>query len=262
MNKKIIAVIIGVIIVSICATVGIVYANNIRISEEQIENLTEEDKVVKTEIAKYSDTKMDFRKNMQEEISGKKHDIHFVEVNEYNTKKVVYKNDLEDEFEYNIETGKLCEAVIYSNVVKKTDDSINIDEAHKIAMKLLPKDVNLNEYTQYAYRETNKGYFFWYIRYFGKYRSTDSFSATIGFDGSVVSLSDSTHIFNGKNIDFDEKYITAKIDEFAKENGAVNVKYDYATVLIDHGKICVDISYDIEQEDGSVGWYGTPIELE
>ena len=129
-------------------------------------------------------------------------------------------------------------------------------------MELLPDEVDLDEYTQYAYRETNKGYFFWYIRYFGKYSSTDSFSATIGFDGSIVSLSDSTHIFNGKDIDFDENYITAKIDEFVKEEGAVNIRYDYSTVLLSRGKVCVDISYDIEYDDGTTGWFGTEVELE
>lgn len=262
MNKKIIAIIIGVIVVSICATAGIVYANNGIILKEKLANLSEEDKAVKTKIAKYSDTKIDFRNNMQEEISGEKHDIHFVEVNEYDTEAVVYKNDLGDEFEYNIETGKLCEAVITSNIVEKTDDSIDIDTAYKIAMNLLPEDVNIDEYTEYAHYETNKGYYFRYIRYFGKYSSTDSFSAIIGFDGSIVSLNDHTHEFKGKNIDFDEKYITAKIDEFAKENNATNIRYDNATVVVEQGKLCVDISYDVEYADGTVGWYSTPIELE
>ena len=262
MNKKAIAIIVGIIIVSICATVGIVYASNSLISEEKLADLTEEDKVVKKEIAKYSDTKIDFRKNMQEEILGKKHEIEFVEINKYNTEKVVCKNDLGDEFEYNIETGKLCEAIIKSNVVKETDNSIDIDEAYKIAMKLLPDDVNLNEYTKDSYCQTGNGFYFRYVRCFGKYASTDSFSAIISFEGSVVSLNDNTDEFRGKDIDFSERYITEKIDEFAKENNAVNIRYDYATVLVEKGKLCVDISYDIEYKDGTTGRCATPIELE
>ena len=247
--KKRITIIIGIVVLSICAMVGVVYANNTRISKEQFENLSEEDKAVKTELAKYSDTTIDFRKNMQEEISSRKHDIHFVEVNEYNTKKVIYKNDLDDEFEYNIETGKLCEAVINSNVVEKTDDSIDIDKAYKIAMKLLSKEVNIDEYTQYAYRETSKGYFFWYNRYIGKYRTTDSFSATIGFDGSVVDLSDSTDMFNGKDIDFSEKYITKKIYDYFKDSADVNINYDDTTILIHEGNVCANVSVEIVTED-------------
>ena len=262
MNKKIIAIIAGIIVVSICATFGIAHANDSIIPEGNLQNLSEEDKAVKLEIAKYSNTKVDFRKNMQTKILDKTYETSFVGINEYNNQKVVYTNKAGDEFEYNIETGKMCEATIYSNVVKNTNDSIDIDEAYKIAMKLLPDKVDLDEYTQYAYRETNKGYFFWYIRYFGKYSSTDSFSATIGFDGSIVSLSDSTHIFNGRDIGFDENYITAKIDEFAKEEGAVNIRYDYATVLMDRGKLCVDIVYDIEHTDGTFERCSTPVELE
>ena len=261
MNKKIIVIIAGVIILSICATVGIVYANNRLISEEKLADLTEEDKVVKKEIAKYSDTKVDFRKNMQEEISGKKHEIEFVGLNEYNKEKVVYKNDLGDEFEYNIETGKLCEATIKSNVVKETDKSIDIDSAYKIAMKFLPDGVNLDEYKKDSYCQTGNGYYFRYVRCFGKYASADSFSVIISFDGFLVSLNDNTNEFKGKDIDFDEKYITEKIDEFAKENNAVNIRYDYATVMVEEGKLCVDISYDIEYSDGTTGWYSTAIEL-
>lgn len=262
MSKKTIAIIVGIIVVSICATVGIVYANNNQISEEKLQNLSEEDKAVKLEIAKYSDTAVDFRKNMQTKILDKTYETSFVGINEYNNQKVVYTNESGDEFEYDIETGKLWTADIKSNSDEKRDTDIGIDGAYKIARKLLPDDVDLDEYTQYAYSKTGNGYLFWYIRYFGKYRSTDTFSATIGFDGSLVSLNDNTHLFKGKNIDFDEKYITAKIDEFAKENGAVNIKYDNATVLLSHGKVCVEISYDIEYEDGTTGWFATPVELE
>lgn len=252
MNKKIIMIIISIIAVSVCATVGIAYANDGIILEEKLQNLSEEDKAVKTEIAKYSDTEVDFRKNMQTKILDETYETSFVGLNEYNTQKVVYTNENGDEFEYDVETGKLCEAVISSNRVSKSEDSIDIDTAHKIALKLLPEDVNIDEYTQYAYRQTSKGYFFWYIRYFGKYRSTDSFSATIGFDGSVVDLSDSTHEFSDKNINFDEEYITLKIDEFVKENGADSVDFDHATVLMSNGKVCVSVGYEYINEEGIV----------
>ena len=262
MNKKIMIIIISIVVVSICAAFGIAHANDSLIPEEKLQNLSEEDKVVKLEIAKYSDTEVDFRKNMQTKILDKMYESSFVGINEYNNQKAVYTNETGDKFEYDIETGKLWTAEIKSNIDEKRDTDIGIDEAHKIAMKLLPDDVDLDEYTQHAYSKTGKGYFFWYIRYFGKYRSTDSFSVTIGFDGSLVDLNDSTHIFKGKNIDFDEKYITAKIDKFAKEKGAVNIRYDYATVLLKSGKICVDISYDIEYDDGTTGWFGTTVKLE
>lgn len=252
MNKKVTIIIIGIIVVSICATIGIVYANDSLISEEKLADLTEEDKVVKKEIAKYSDTDIDFRKNMQTKILDRTYETSFVGLNEHNTQKVVYTNDAGDRFEIDIETGKLCEAVISSNSEEKSDIDIGIDKAHKIAMKLLSDDVDLNQYTQYAYRQTNKGYFFWYVRYFGKYRSTDSFSATIGFDGSLIDLSDSTHKFAGKNIDFDEDYITSKIEEYFKDYEKINIDYDNAIVMINEGAVCINVGYDSINEAGIV----------
>ncbi len=250
MNRKFALIIALLLAMCVCASV--VFADHLIVDNKSFENLSTEDKAVKTEIAKYSDTEVDFRKNMQTKILDETYETSFVGLNEYNTQKVVYTNENGDEFEYDVETGKLCEAVISSNRVSKSEDSIDIDTAHKIALKLLPEDVNIDEYTQYAYRQTSKGYFFWYIRYFGKYRSTDSFSATIGFDGSVVDLSDSTHEFSDKNINFDEEYITLKIDEFVKENGADSVDFDHATVLMSNGKVCVSVGYEYINEEGIV----------
>ena len=249
MNRKFALIIALLLVVCVCA--GVVFADHL-IVDESFKNLSVEDQAVKTEIAKYSDTKIDFRKNMQKKILDETYDVSFVKVNEYNSDKVVYTNDLGDEFEFDVKTGKLCEAVISSNRVSKNEDSIDIDTAHKIALELLPKDINIDEYTQYAYRETNKGYFFWYQRYIGKYRTTDSFSATIGFDGSVIDLSDSTHEFSNKNMNFDEEYVTLKIDEFAKENGADSVDFDHATVLMSNGKVCVSVGYEYMNEEGVV----------
>ena len=250
MNRKF-ALIIALFL-AVCVCVSVVFADQLVVDNKTFANLSAEDKAVKTEIAKYSDTKIDFRKNMQKKIQDETYDISFIKVNEYNSDKVIYENDLGDEFEFDVKTGKLCEAVINSNRVSKSEDSIDIDTAHKIALKLLPEDVNIDEYTQYAYRQTSKGYFFWYQRYIGKYRTTDSFSATIGFDGSLVDLSDSTHEFVGKNIDFDEEYITSKIDEYFKNYEKISIDYDNATVMINEGEICVNVGYDDINEVGIV----------
>lgn len=250
MNRKF-ALIIALLL-AICVCASVVFADHLIVDNKSFENLSAEDKAVKTEISKYSDTKIDFKKNMQKKIQDETYDISFIKVNEYNSDKVIYENDLGDEFEFDVKTGKLCEAVINSNRVSKSEDSIDIDTAHKIALELLPKDVNIDEYVQYAYRQTSKGYFFWYIRYIGKYRTTDSFSATIGFDGSVIDLSDSTHEFSDKNMNFDEEYVTLKIDEFVKENGADSVDFDHATVLMSDGKVCVSVGYEYINEEGVV----------
>ncbi len=224
-----------------CICTSVVLANQHKI----FTGLSEEDKAVKAEINKHIYTEVDFRKNMQQKILGKTYDIYFVKLNkEYEPTRVIYTNDLGDDFEFDIITGYLCEAFINSNMVEESDDSIDIDTAYNIALKLLPEGISIDNYTQLEYRKSAKGYLFEYKKYIGKYRTTSSFRATIGYDGSVVDFRDSTYQYVGKNIDLDEEYVTSKIDEFAKKENAVNVKYDDAFVSIERGKVCARVYYE------------------
>ena len=111
------------------------------------EVLTTEDKVVKTEIAKFSDTTVDFRKNRQETVQNKTFNICFSGVNEIQGKKevVTYKSDSNDEFLYNIDSGNLFLARINSCVEEKTDKSISIETAKKTAENYISKNIRTKE---------------------------------------------------------------------------------------------------------------------
>lgn len=246
MKRK--AMIIIAIVIAVFLCTGIVLAKTMK-PDLAYKDLSDEDIVLKTKIAEISDTKVDFRHNKQEEVQGKKYDISFSEFNsnESAVRQVVYKNDLNDEFKYNIKTGKLYEFDIDSIVVEKTEDSIDIDTAHKIALEYLPKNCNIDEYTQRAYKETESGYFFWYERYIGKYSTMDSFSIVVGFDGLVVSYKDATEDIDWKKIDIDEKHINAKIKEYADKHGISQIQGDY--VCLYKEKVCVWCSFGDEYED-------------
>lgn len=240
MKRKVALIIAIVVAVGVC--VGTVFAEQLINPSISLEGLSTEDKALKTKIAKYSDTKVDFRHNKQEIVQGKAYDISFLELNdETDPSKVIYGNNSGDEFEYDIETGKLYYATIDSNVVEKTDDSIDIEAAHKIALSFFPEDCDIKEYDDYSSREGNNGYYFCYTRYIGQYMTTDSFSITIGFDGSVVNVRDSTDEFDGKNIDFDEEFVNSKIQEFAKEKGIAQIQGD--VILVSEGKTRVSCSF-------------------
>ena len=231
------------------------------VKENELQPLTDDDKKVKAKIAEYSDTVVDFRQKKQENIQGKNYDISFVKFNSNeDPNKIIYENSLGDSFEYDIETGKLCNITLESNVVEKTVDSIDIDAAHKIALEYFPKDCNINEYTNDMSRECDDGYIFYYTRYVGKYMTTDAFRIVIGFDGSIVDINDATDVFEGKNINFDESYVDEKIAEYTQ--GKDDLELGMVVILQNEGKICADCSFEQSLSNGAVSAYRLTIPLE
>lgn len=239
--KKRTMLIISILLI-MCLCTGAVVAKTIypNISKK---DLTEEDVALKTKIAEISDTKVDFRHNKQEILDNKTYNLSFKEFNSENSaiREVIYTNDVGDEFKYSVKTGVLTEADINSNVVEKASDSIDIDTAHRITIEHFPKNCDIKEYTQIAYKEMEKGYFFWYRRYIGKYKTMDVFSMTVGYDGRIVTLHDTTKDIDWKNLDIDEDYIDSKIQEYASENGITEITGDY--ISTHQGKVCVWCSY-------------------
>ena len=245
MKKKIFIIVVILIVMCLCTCAVVAKTTNLNFYQK---DLTEQDIELKTKIAEISDTKADFRHNKQERIQNKTHDISFEKFNSTNSavRLAIYTNAAGDEFEYDLKTGKLVQVEMDSNVVVKTDDSIDIDTAHKIALEYFPDDCDINDYKQLAYDEREKGYFFWYARYIGEYWTMDSFSMMVGYDGSIVSYKDTTDDINWKKLDIDEKYINAKIQEYAKKKGITQIKGDY--VCIYKGKVCIYCTYGNEYE--------------
>ena len=267
MKRKLAYILALCIATSVC--ISIVFAVNIVDNPSQVDEtlsvveseLTVEDKTLQAEIAKYSESTVDFRAKKQETIHGKSYDIFFDKFNaKDNPNKIVYKNEYGDSFEYDIETGKLCNITLVSNVVKKTVDSIDIKVAHKIALEYFPKDCNINEYTNDMSRECDDGYIFYYTRYVGKYMTTDAFRIVIGFDGSIVDINDATDVFEDKNINFDESYVDAKIAEYTQ--GKEGLELGIVVILQNEGKICADCSFEQTLSNGAVSAYHISIPLE
>lgn len=251
---------------SVIVCIGVVFAANVADNgslKEILQPLTEEDKALQAEIAKYSDTKVDFRYNKQEKVQDKIFDISFSEFNSFSKpRRAIYKNDLDDEFEYDIATGKLIHMTLNSNITKKTNDSIDIDSAQKLALTFFPKVRNIDDYERYICVETSSGYAFWYRKNIGKYAIDDEFRIEIGFDGAVIYISDLTEVFAGKSLDFDEKFLDSKIEAFAKENDAVNIDYEHATITLRDGKLCLRFAYEIVTDGGAKSGFITEIPLE
>ena len=195
---------------------------------EATETLSAEDKKVQNEIAKYSSANVDFRNKKHESLNGKDFDLTFSEIESVdNINRVIYKNNSDDEFAYNIGNGKLRYAVINSAVTTKTEKSVDKQTAQQIATEYVSAKLNIADYKIDNYKETDDGHYFCFVRYIGGYPSTDKYSIQIGFDGSVVYISDFTDTFDGKKIDYDKAFIDEKIKANTDES-----KVDWSSVNI------------------------------
>ncbi len=193
----------------------------------QPEVLSDEDRAVNEEIAKYVETEVVFRANKQEVVNGKTFNLKFSKVKDYIPDGVIYSNDLGDTFEYDIKTGKLREAIMDSLITEKTVESIDKDTALKCAAEYAATKCDINNYTLTLDREDEEGYSFVYVRYIAGYRSTDRLSLSVGFDGKITHVGDTTDVFLGKNINYDKAFIDSKIKEHADES-----KVDWNSVKI------------------------------
>lgn len=198
------------------------------------EVLSAEDKSVKAEIAKYSDTTVDFRSNKQEKIGKKDYDISFARVDSSNDY-VVYSDQAYNEFKYNIKSGKLYSANILSAVTEKGIDSIDIDAAQKIAYGYASSKCNIDEYTLDLSKETDKGYEFSYRRYICGYKTADVLAVDISFAGDIIYIIDNTDLFENieiQKININENWVNTKIDEWFSENGEDGTELKEDSVII------------------------------
>ncbi len=219
--------------------------------------LTIEDKAVKTEISKHSNTKVDFRYNKQEIIQDKKFNMTFSELDEtFDNKKIKYTNAENDTFVYELDSGKLFYARIRNAIVSKTGKSIGIEKAKKIATDYILEKCNLDGYTLYLCEETEEGYMFAYSKYYGGYKTDDSFGVGVGFNGSIFYIRDNTDLFDGVDLSVDADWIEQKISEtlLKYEETTAEVDYENTYITLENEKPClfVAINYGVSP-DGTIG---------
>ncbi len=234
-------------IVSDNSTETIIQENSTSLSIEtsKTEILSDEDKMVKVEIAKYIDTDIDFKFIKKEKVNGKEFHLTFSEIENVleNHEKIIYKNDLGDTFKFDAKNGKLCEFIIDSFVTEKNDKSIDKNSAQKIAVEYATTKYDIDDYKVYSYKETTKGYNFIYTKYIGGYPSSDKFSVKVGYDGNIVYANDFTDTFYGKELNYSKEFIDAKIKEATDET---KVDWDSVRICIEEGK--VSVSYTVPEQ--------------
>lgn len=226
------------------------------------ETLSAEDIEVKTEICKYNENAANFKKNSIEKVGLKTHSICFLEVDSVsNYENVIYTNDTNDLFKYDIKTGELRYALIESAIVEKSKSSIDIDDAQKIADEYVSKRCDISEYTIDLSQETGEGFEFSYRRYIANYKTTDVFAINISFSGEITYIIDNTHVFNDIDISefpIEEDLINLKISEIKGYlNDDMYFYEDSVLITPENGQL--RLQYKIRQGT-SVGTYTISLE--
>lgn len=198
---------------------------------EEKEILSEEDMIVNAEIAKYNDNAASFTQKKQEKIGTKEYTLVFEQVGFSSTggdesERVTYKTSSKDYFIYNVKTGNLESAILLSNYVEKTENSIDIDFAEKIARETISQKCDIDKYVLYEKREVFDGYIFKYGKYIGDYRTAEGVNITVAFNGEISNIGLWTDIFDGIDVKIDEDWINAKLKE-------VILHYTDAVTVID-----------------------------
>lgn len=225
--------------------------------------LSAEDKAVKAEIAKHIDTKVDFRYNRQETIGEKTYILTFKKVEidaakNDESQRIIYSTKNGDNFIYNIKKGNLIMAYFTSAITSKTESSIDILLAEKIAYVLAKDFGNINNYNLSEKNELSYGYSFKYNKYVENYKTSEGVTITIGFNGDVVMVEDWTDIFDGIELTIDENWVNIKLQEVLAKYEAGTAEITDKWISAENGKPClmVEVAYGVAP-DGTIGTAAT-----
>ena len=191
----------------------------------EAEALTAEDKALKAEIAKISDTKVDFRANKKQSLFGKNYNLEYKQINplfnDKGTEKIDYVGKTEEgydsEFIYNLKDGKLFLASLNLPKTEKQADSISIEEAEKLARKYASEYCDLNVYSLSYIKERTNEYVFVFTKFIDGYDTEDQVDVKVDFRGNLVYLRNNTGVFDGMEFTVDETKLIAELESKLNE---------------------------------------------
>ena len=210
--------------------------------------LSNKDELVKAEISNHIDTAIEFRYSKQEKIQSREFNLSFSGVEEFQQKKelISYKNEFEDEFLYKADTGKLFLARINSNIVQKTEKSIDLNIAQKTAEEYVIKNYADNEMILSQFQEVGEGYFFEYSKFLFEYKTNATFEIIVSFDGDIVYIRDSADLLDNVAENIEEALIEQRHREVADKCAEEGAEIKKVSLLIENNKIYLvsTISYN------------------
>ena len=189
---------------------------------EETETLSAEDKALKAEIAKISDTKIDFRANKLQLFSGKDYNLKFLGMganiggvtadSTINTK-ITYSDAGNNTFVFDLKTGELKTVVIESTARYKNSNSITEEKALQIAQDYINKNFNDKYILDSIICNEQIGYIINFSKHICGYPTEDSIGFTVDFDGDICFMNAATGVFDKFEIEnIDESKLIEKLE--------------------------------------------------
>lgn len=236
-----------------------VTANEDMLSNNQetvIEPLSEQDKTVKEEIAKFVTTDVDFRYEKQETIDNKQINLTFSELEVIDNigTMITYTNDNGDEAMYYSKNGKLFLARLNYEIV---NENLDVDTAQQKADDFVFNLYKNEDLTLISRKEYNNYYSFTYSKFFSGYRSDASYSIEIDKNGNIIYLRDAVDFFDGVEVNVDpakiEQLKAKALERYASEGA--EIKSTYITHRNGELQLEINVSYGTKP-DGTIGGHG------
>ncbi len=216
---------------------------------EETETLSAEDKALKAEIAKISDTKVDFRANKNQKFIDKEYKLKYAGLGariggtlleNTESSRITYALDNENYFVYDVNSGNLVTASIKSNAMNKTDGSITESQAENVAKKYLTGNFNAEEYTlDSIYCNEQFGYFIYYSKHICGYKTSDGITFRVDFDGNIFFINVSTGMFDEFDIEsIDETKLLEALE--AKIGKDMEYTIDNQRIVVEDGKVMME----------------------
>lgn len=233
--------------------------NTVSTIPPETETLSAEDKALKAEIAKISDTKVDFRVNKVQKFENESYSLTYKEIDplftEKGEEKLIYTGKTADgydvSFKYNVNNGKIFVAKWDLPKTEKESASISMSEAENIARKYAAEYCDLNVYSlSYAKERTNE-YVFVFTKFIDGYKTKDQLDVELNFNGDIIFLRNNTNIFGDANICIDEKVLISKLEiklntMFPNNKG---YKIENKFINMDNGTPIMQYNVIVEQEE-------------
>ncbi len=215
------------------------------VSTNQVQSqkpLFPEEIAMREEIAKVSDTTIEFPYTRQIEFDGVTYSAVYNRLVESeklaNTYRAEYTTDNFDRFEYDLSTGKLMKAFLVSLVIgEKPIKTISVSEAEMIAKKFY-NELNISGYTFEYCKENSDDYLVRYATpYYDGYPTDDCIIMTITNDGKIKSLRISDFHYDNLNLNISDEKVQAKMQDPIYQTG----EEPWAVLSCSKGKICLEI---------------------
>ena len=233
------------------------------------ETLSVEDKALKAEIAKISDTKVDFRANKLQSFYKKDYNLKFlgmganiggITTDGTTNTQITYSDTENNRFIFDLKTGDLKTVIIESTTRYKNSDSITEEKALEITQDYIWKNFNSKYTLDSVICNEQIGYIITFSKHICGYPTEDSIGFTIDFDGNICFMNAATGMFDKFKIEsINESVLLEKLKNQVGAN--VNYTIDKQRLIVRDDAVYMECFVLVNTETHTSSWvYNIPVE--